>query len=252
MRKRGSKNLGREGFTLIEVLLVTFLLFLLAYATFSSVRATMATKEDIDGTTEVLQSNRSLLALIERDVNGAYYVMAVDLGWNPPTTQTTNVRVNAVPTPQPTVPEPATIFQGRSDELLMSTRTHQRMNADAPENEQTYVRYRIEQKKLIREESYRVISKEDLSDAKQYVEFTVVDGVERLEFKYWDPARADWTESWDTNGAETLDVLPSAVSVHIIYQPERSVVDEKNDKPVDLRSVFLVTQRLLKEGAFKK
>jgi type II secretion system protein J len=243
---------AKAGFTLIEVLLVTFLLFLLSYATFSSVRSTMATKEDIDATTEILQSNRALMALLERDIANVFYITADDLGWSPIIKRPTRVDPSAIPEPPPPKPAPTTIFQGRADELLMSTRTHQRMNADMPENEQAYVRYRIEQRKLVREESHRVLNKEDLADPKQYVESPIVDDVERLEFKYWDLARNDWADSWDTNGAETLDVLPAAVQVTLVYKPERSDAGDQENKPVELKSIFVITQKILKEGALKK
>ena len=42
------------------------------------------------------------------------------------------------------------------------------------------------------------------------------------------------------------------MQVTLVYQPERSNPDEKENKPIELKSVFLLTQRLLKETGLKK
>ena len=256
---------SKSGFTIIELLLVSILLFLLAYSTFMSIRSTMDVKKSIDSRTEILQSGRSLLELIDRDLRMSFFVDASDLGWNPKEINneagtggedTGGDEGEEPENPEAAVPPPPkpvtiTIFQATRNELLFSTRSHQRMSADSPENEQHFVRYRLESGKLIREESLRAVSKDDISDEKQFRETVLIEDMKSIEFAFWNPRAQRWDDRWDTNSSENLDTLPEAVKVKLKYVPE--ALDDSQDatKEVEYETSVRMGQTLFKRGPVK-
>lgn len=254
---------NKSGFTLIELLMVTLLLFLLAYATFVSVRSTMQVKRSVDSRTEIMQSGRSIMELFSRDLRATYFVDANDLGWNPkkPMTfeeaeaQNTTVPVEGeagyVPPPPPK-PVPITLFQANSNELLFSARSHQRMNAGIPENDEHFVRYRLDGDKLIREESFRAINKDDITDDRQFRSFTLLEQVENIKYTFWNDRAERWDDTWDTNSSDNLDTLPDAVKIKLKYTPTRSEEGEENKKVVEYETSIRITQKSFKKGAIRQ
>ena len=253
MTKRKS---SQSGFTIIELLLVSLLLFMLAYSTFMSIRSTMSVKKSIDSRTEILQSGRALLELLDRDLRMAFFIDANDLGWNPKEINNEDGGEEGVvdvagSEPPPPKPVPITIFQATRNELLFSSRSHQRMSADSPENEQHFVRYRLEQNKLIREESFRAISKDDITDEAQFRDSVLIEDVKSIDFSFWNSRAQRWDDRWDSNSSENLDTLPEAVRIKLKYVPE--LLDESQDatKEVEYETSVRVVQTVFKKGPVK-
>lgn len=252
------KTKKSSGFSVIEVLLVSVLLFLLSYSTYMSIRGAMNTKISIDEKSTVMQSGRSVLQLIARDIRAAFFVDAKDLGWNPVTPKTEEqlqkegksaAEISEIldnQDPIPATPVPLTLFQGTENELLFSARSHQRISADSPENEQHFVRYRIEGSSLIREESLRAIHKEEITSEDNWRQFTVLDTLQSLEFAYFNTKTQRWEESWDTNSSRNLDVLPVLVRIKLNYKAESDQEGEEMDNELS----FEMTVRIL-QTAFK-
>ncbi len=254
-----------SGFTLIELLMVSLLLFMLAYATFMSMRTTMAVKRGVDARTEILQSGRSVMELMARDLRATFFVDANDLGWHPKQPKTLEeiqaVKGESATIPQegdadyvpppPPKPVPVTIFQATANELLFSTRTHQRMNADIPENNEHFVRYRVEGKQFIREESHRAINKDDITDEKQFKSYILLENLTSIEFAFWNKQAQRWDDSWDTNSSENLDTLPDSVQIKLKYTPERLEEGENATKEVEYETAIRITQRTFKDKAIK-
>lgn len=205
-----------KGFTLLEVLLVSLLLAMLGMATFSSVRGTLRAKEDIDQRTEIVQSQRAVVAILERDIRAAYYFVAEDFIWAPVTPKADDPN----PPPPAVKPLPVTIFQGKSNELFFSARSHQRMAMDSPENEQHFVTYQIHNDELVRAESRRAASLYDRDDPEKFDRLTLLKNVKKLEFKYWDKRTDRWTDSWDTDKADASSPLPLAVQINLEFMPD--------------------------------
>jgi type II secretory pathway component PulJ len=250
------KSLNKKGFTLIELLLVTVLLFTLAYATFMTIRSTMAVKRSIDNRTETLQSGRALIELLDRDLRNVFFIDANDLGWNDRAVMEALEREGEgggeeYLEPPPPKPIPVTIFQATRNELLFSSRSHQRMSADSPENEQHFVRYRVQGKELIREESFRAISKDDIGDSKQWREFVLLEELQQIEFSFWNARSQRWDDRWDTNSSENLDSLPPAVKIKVKYTPEVLAEGDDAMRDVEYETIVRLTQHIFKRGPLK-
>ena len=255
-------TLGKtSGFTLIEVLFVSLFLFGISLATFTAIRATTETKKTIDLRSEILQSGRAVLSLFSRDIRNVYFVDATDLGWNPPETKTReqwieegkkeNEITEEMTTPPPPKPVPITLFQGNANELLFSSRTHQRLSADTPENIEHFVRYRLDSDSLIREETYRAINKEDISEDDQWRDFTVIESVNNFDLEYYDDKTERWTNEWDTNSSSHLDRLPKAVKIKLVYTPEGIDDAEIASKQVTYETSVMLLERQFRERALK-
>lgn len=242
-----TKSTLNSGFTLIEVLLVTLLLFMLSYSTFMAVRSTMGTKRSIDNRTEILQSGRALIELLDRDIRNTYFIEANDLGWDENYVDQKDPNGDSIPPPKPV---PITIFQATSNELLFSSRSHQRMSAESPENEQHFVRYRVQEKKLFREESFRAINSEDITDDKQFRSLELLNNLKSIKFGFWNEKAQRWEDKWDTNSSEFLDILPEAVKIDLTYIPEALNEGDDATKEVTYSTVVRLTQTHFKNGPF--
>lgn len=70
---------------MVEVLLVSVLLFALSYAVYVSVKGTLQTQQTVESRTLILQEFRSAYGILQRDLRSAYFATPEDLGWNPHT-----------------------------------------------------------------------------------------------------------------------------------------------------------------------
>lgn len=267
MKTRSLSNQLRKshqaGFSIIEVLLVSFLLFLLSYSTYMSIRGAMNTKKSIDTKSEVLQSGRSVLQLLARDLRAVFFVDARDLGWNPIKEKTAEElraegkraeeidQILASQEPTPATPVPLTLFQGTQNELLFSARSHQRMSADSPENEQHFVRYRVDGSSLIREESLRAIRKEDISEEENWRQFTVLETLQSIEYEFYNVKTERWEQTWDTNSSRNLDTLPYLIRIKLSYKAEAAQQGEELENELNYEMTVRILQTAFKDGAIK-
>jgi len=238
----------QQGFTLLEILLVTVLLFFLTYAVYQSVKTTTNVKERVEARSEILQEFRSAFGILERDIRGAYYQTAEDYGWFP--TKRVSVDANdppAEPPPPPVKPTPITLFQGRENMLFFSTRTHQRLSANSPENEEHFVFYELKNNELIRSESKRAIRIEDRQDPTEFRSYVLINKVNSLKFSFWNPKQQRWIQDWDSEKSEYLNKVPEAVKIEIRFTPEFST-DVGGNKAQEL---VLITAVRLAEASYR-
>jgi len=236
-----TKAQANAGFTLLEVLMVSMIMFFLTYTVFISVRQTVDMKENIDERTSSLQEVRALMGLLQRDLEQTIYALPEDLGWNP---KKPDPRDPEAPPPPPK-PETIHIFQGSEDYLFISTSTHQRTFQDARENEQHFVTYQIVDKSLVRAESTRAVSFADREDPSQFKQFALLPNVSKLKFEYYNPKRGDWDTSWDTQKEDNKDFTPSAVRVLLEFESEDPKVKKRLGKQT-LYSAFRVGEDLFR------
>jgi type II secretory pathway pseudopilin PulG len=222
----------QSGFTLLEILMVILLLFFISVTIFTTLRSMVNLKEQIDFQTEIFQGNRAVLGQWERDFQRIFFVRPYDLTWKPKKlSQQEQEEISAsedtppdndtgtLSTPQE--PLPITLFQGTKDTVFFSTATHQRLYQNSPENEQHFVTYQILENNLVRAESGRAVSAKDRDDTDKYKRFTLIENVKRFELQYYDSKSQRWSDRWDSQNAETLDRVPGAIKINLIYQPAK-------------------------------
>jgi type II secretory pathway pseudopilin PulG len=241
-------NNYKSAFTLLEILLVLVLLSFLSYSVYYSVKMTTKAKESVESRTETLQEFRSAFGILERDIRNTFYTTPDDYGWYPhkPTTPDTPPDKGYIP-PVPQKPLPLTVFQGKENTLLLSTRTHQRLSANAPENEEHFVFYTLKDGALIRSESKRAISKTDRENPEDFRSFILIEKVVSLKFTFWSPRQGQWVGEWDSDKTETLNKVPEAVKIELRFTPEYE--SEKGGKKS--KELTLVTAVRLPEAWYR-
>ena len=216
---------------MLEILLVTVLLFTLSYAVYLSVRETVRTQGVVETRTALLQEFRSAFGIMERDLRSTYFSTAEDFGWNPrPVDPERPEKISATPAK----PSPVTIFQGKETSIFFSTRTHQRLAANAPENEEHFVYYELRNSELTRSESRRAIRLEDRENPQDFRSFVLINKVSSLKFSYWSQRQAKWIPDWDSEKSENLNKIPEAVRIELKFTPEINVDSKKASKEMTL------------------
>lgn len=214
------KNSYRSGFTLLEILLVIALMGFIGFAVITSVRNITQTNERVQVKSAIQQEFRSAFGILERDIRSAFYSTAEDYGWfNRASTIDPN-NPDAIPETPAVKPTPITLFQGKENMLFFSTRTHQRLSANSPENEEHFVFYELKEGELHRSESKRAIRVEDRQNPEEFRSFVLIDKVVSLKFSFWNPKQQRWVPDWDSEKSEFLNHVPEAVKIEIKFTPE--------------------------------
>ncbi len=242
---------NKSGMTLLEVLMVTVLMFFIVYAVFGSIKSITKANESVQTKSAVLQEFRSAFGILERDLRSAYYSTAEDYGWfprkekpqgNPPPPPDPN----EAQLPPPTKPTPITLFQGKENMLFFSTRTHQRLSANSPENEEHFVFYELKNNELHRSESKRAIRIEDRQNPEEFRSYVLIDKVVSVKFSFWNLKQQRWVTDWDSEKSEFLNRLPEAVKLEIKFTPEFAT-----EKGSSARELFLISAVRLNEASYR-
>ncbi len=149
------------------------------------------------------------------------------------------------PTPMPLPPYPRpTQFLGLEDKVTFASLSNFRTIVDSPVSDQLWVSYRMdncpdrpiaiggkkrEGRCLIRKTSNWIYDEENNGN---HIETVILDGLERLRFRYYGIGRDEWLTTWRTdNGTDALSQgrFPEAVEI--------SVVTKKNGKELTLTTV---------------
>lgn len=238
----------KSGFTLVEVLIVLILLFFLAFSTFTSIRATFRNKEDIDKRTEYLQEGRAVLAILTRDIRLAYLVRPVDFGWFP---------IKKMPdgsgdAPPAVTPPVVTIFQGKSNEIFFSARSHLRTLEDSAENESHFVTYQLGSgDSLIRAESKRAVSVKDRESPDQFSKQVLLEGIKTFKLEYFNPLTEKWEDSWDSEKGDMEGALPETVRLELEYLPKLPETARSKPKNVFIKTHIRILETVFRDWSYK-
>ncbi len=198
---------NQRGFTLMEVMVaigITALMGAMVAVSFdSSFRAQEVVTDEADHYRQV----RIAMARMTREIGAAF----VSDKYDPSRYRDQNDR--------------PTNFIGERDSLLFSSFAHQRMYVDAKESDQMVVEYRVDsspdreakgRKDLLRREKAIVQDRMERGGN----EDTLLEGVDKLEFEYWDSERKEWDDEWDTRRMERKSKLPTRVRINVYAKDE--------------------------------
>jgi type II secretory pathway component PulJ len=231
----------RSGFTLIEVMIASLLLFFLSYATYSSVRNTVQLKETVDQRIDKLQEARAVLAILDRDIRLATFSTPEDLVWD---LKLKKLEEGQAP---PVKPVPISIFKGSASEIFFSGNSHQRMSAESPENEQHFVTYQLTGDKLVRGESFRASSIQDRESPDKFHTLTLLENVKSLKFSYWDLRSDSYSDTWDSDKDEFKYRIPKAVKIELEFEPTQTESAQKRKvENTKLSTIVAITEAQFK------
>ncbi len=192
----------RRGFTLMEVIIAVAMTAFIGTIIAASFNSTIATKEVTESQAERYRMVRTAFARMEREISAGY----VSDRYDPKRFR------DAFDRP--------TNFVGSKEKLMFSSMAHQRLYSDAKESDQMVVEYSVksaldtkvrDRKDLIRREKTLFDERMDRGGT----EDTLLEGVKRVEFAYWDSQKKEWDSDWDTRRIERKSILPTRVKMTV-------------------------------------
>lgn len=191
-----------RGFTLMEVMIAVAITALLGGMISMAFTTGTRAKEVIEADAERYRMLRAAMDRMTREIGAAFVSDRYD---------TKQYRDQN---------DRPTNFIGERDRLLFTSLAHERLYTDAKESDQMVVEYSMKSSTerdsrgrmdLMRRENPIVQDKMDRGGTEE----ALLEGIKKLEFRYWDSNRKEWVDEWDTRRVEQKSILPSRVKVEI-------------------------------------
>lgn len=202
----GGPRRGRAGVTLLEVLVASAVLSMIALMIYTAFDHTGRIRERLGGRQERDHVARVALNKISHDFRSAFL----------------SAHMNTVPT----LVASKTAMVGRDespgDRVDMTTFTHRRMVRGTHEGDACEVGYRVEARRgadrvydLLRRESPRI----DADPLRGGTVDVLVPDIQTFNLRYYDPTIDQWIDSWDTTQATgQFWRLPSRVRINLLLR----------------------------------
>jgi general secretion pathway protein J len=200
---------GRQaGFTLLEVLLAIAIMGFIMALLWGSFGRTASIKQRTEAGEDRLHAVRVAMMRMTREIEMAFMSDSFNIAL-------ADRRTMFVAIPH-----------GDFDELKFSWFGHQRLRADTPEGDTALVTYSAQSDpedrgvmNLLRRETRRLEQKDPLTIAGEA--YVLCPGITRLKFQFYDYFKKEWTQEWNTMGADGVQYLPSHVRVTLGLYDER-------------------------------
>lgn len=215
-----------QGFTLIEVMVATAILSLVASIVWAGFAQTARNKESVERINDRYHAIRMSMDRMQRELSMAFVSAQRNL---------------ASPVPTPLTAFIAQDHSG-SDRIDFASFAHRRLFRNAPESDQCELGYFLVNdpsnrgtKALARREQNRI----DEEPEKGGRVDILLEDVRALDFEFLDPSSGEWVETWDTTQAMGQAArLPTQVKIRITVPDLR---EPSRDKVFGTRAVLPVT-----------
>ena len=231
-----TKTRARSGFTLIEVIIAMGIMVMIAGLSWSTLAGSIKLRDVLADDDKVARSARVTLNKLSRELQLAYI------------TDNTEA-INTY----------RTVFVGEDDGddsvLWFATTGHRRTYMNSRECDQSEVTIWTDedpdesgQMVLLHRESGFIDQEPDEGGAI----LPLARGVTQFKLRYYDGTTAEWTETWDTQGTETLDRLPRAVQIVLgLAAPDPDDEDEFIEQ-IFVRTVIVERASRTAQSAFSR
>ncbi len=266
---------SQSGMTLMEVMIATAILAVIAAYTAETVQRAVKSKIKVEGDIDRKSTVRDALRIIERDVNLAFHYRDIGVqlynisekerlerlkkGPTPSDPKKTDPPQPVDPPPPPPSPtEPAkpfkpkkqkifTHFMGEENRMDFTTLNYARIREDDRSSDQAEIGYflrdcrnRYDKKKSSQCLWRRIDPLIDDDVTKGGTETVLLEHVLRFELRYLGPGKEeDWTKQWKTNkggDANSENNFPYAVEITLEYHNKTN----PSEKPVSMTLVAAV------------
>jgi prepilin-type N-terminal cleavage/methylation domain-containing protein len=193
---------SQRGMTLMEVLIAVAILAMIGVYTNGSLLRTWRSKKLLEKVNDDYHGARAVLDRMARELSMSFIT--------PPVQGGDQSRV------------PVTLFKGEDSspvsKITFTSFSHVRVVRNTRESDQNVVSYygkpnpknsRVYQ--LFRREKVIIDGKPDEGG----VSYALLDNVVKLEVKYWDKQRGDFTQDWDTQKIEFRGKLPPLIEIRL-------------------------------------
>lgn len=194
-----------SGFTLMEVVVAMSIIAMLGALVWGSFSPLQTAKEIVEEEADRYHGLRLAMDRITRDLSMAYLSDRYDVK-----------RFRERPT------HFVSDDSGDDDTLRFTTLSHERLYEDAKEGDAAIVEYSIgrhpdrrDVSVLLRREK-TVIDENPEDEGREVI---LAEGIEGIDFKFWDVRKEEWVNEWDTEDVEFKNHLPQRVQVNL-YAPD--------------------------------
>ncbi len=234
-----------RGFTLLEVLISMFLLVVISFATYQATTETFKLRDVLSTEGEFYNSIRLAVSILQRDLENAYS----------PVVLRPEQRPRAIPgqeelqaQQQQQIPPPGfglnrdimqsdffsseidrygirpTRMSGTDSKLFWVNAANMRMYRDSRESDFLKISYFLEQEKdseyepgsstLVRSASPEAFIYDETKDKAVKI-YRLLHGIRKLKFRYYRKDKDQWSDSWDSESADTKESFPDIVELQI-------------------------------------
>jgi prepilin-type N-terminal cleavage/methylation domain-containing protein len=234
-----------RGFTLLEVLISMFLLVVISFATYQATTETFKLRDVLSTEGEFYNSIRLAVSILQRDLENAYS----------PVVLRPEQRPRGIPgqddlqlQQQQQIPPAgfglnrdimqsdffsseidrfgirSTRMSGTDSKLFWVNSDNMRMYRDSRESDFLKISYFLEQEKdseyepgsstLVRSASPEAFIYDETKDKSVKV-YRLLHGIKKLKFRYYRKDKDQWSDSWDSESADTKESFPDIVELQI-------------------------------------
>ena len=187
------KQRSQEGFTLVEIMVVTLFLAIIGTYTWQYLRTTFNTQTAIEHKTSIQQTGISIISRLTDDLTQVFFVDSY---------------------------QHLTMFKGTANELTFSSLSHDAANPTDRESDEAKITYALEDDKDSKTQSKALTRKEvpyfTLNTEKDegYEPLVVAHGIKDIDFKYSIDGQK-FVNEWDALGPDHLNKLPKLVKIGV-------------------------------------
>ena len=224
---------GRQGFTLLEILLAMFIFSIVLSTLYAAYTGTFRNVDETESQADIYRMARIALERIAEDLESAYI---------PPWAVVTESEGKTPQSPA-FVGRTAQISDRRADTLMFISRAH--LVFDEEEVDTTVARISYEVRQSAEDEEVFVLYRSDIPGFEEQPEeraggLVLCDGLHAVDFTYYDDKGRRY-DGWDSSNEESRDRLPVMVSIVLEF------VDKRNPG-APLKFVSGVVLPMAKEG----
>lgn len=199
----------RDGFTLLEAMIAIAIMAIMGGLIWSSFGPSFALKEEVERQAERDEQIRGAVLRMARELSMAYLSNDWDKG---------------------RYRDMLTIFDGRHgaggrDTLTFTSLSHQRLYENALESDQVILQYKVQENRkisgqydLTRREKMVLDDQQDRGGDEEIF----CEDVQGLTLRYWDDAKKEWVEEWNTRDVERANTLPFRVEITLLIGTQGS------------------------------
>lgn len=199
----------QRGFTLMEVVIAVTIVAMMGALVSAAFTTSFKAKEVVEAEAERYRMIRTAMNRMTREISAAFISDRYD---------SRRYRDQN---------ERPTNFIGERDSLLFTSLANQRLYADAKESDQMVVEYSVKsspsEDKAARGRTDLVRRVNPILEERMDrggTEDILFEGIQKIEFQYWDAERKEWDDEWDTRRVERKSILPTRVKVTIFATDE--------------------------------
>ncbi len=264
---KNAVSLSQKGFTLIEIMISMTLLAFISLAIYQATTSSFRLRERLLGGGDFQNTIRLSVGILDRDFSAVYSptLMIPEPTSSSSTTTTSDSGTTTDSSSSGGASRDSEIlssgelsrstkfwggaveisglrpsrFQGNGSSMSFISASNIRIYKEAPETELTAISYSLEEDRMpgaiagtrvLMRTADPGIFAEYLGERESKTSrvYPLIRGITKLEIRYWNPEKKEWSRSWDSDAADTKNSYPNLIELSLsVKGPQDLVFDGK-------------------------